>query len=128
MKLLIVDDSGVIRRVLENHLTNIIPDSTFVQAADGVEGLQKLKSNPDIDIVFLDVNMPNMKGDEMLAKMRNIPEYNKIRVIMATTEAQKKDVIRIMKIGANGYLVKPFQAESITKSLQPILAKMGIDI
>ena len=54
------------------------------------------------------------------------PEYNGVRVIMVTTEAEKKTVVRIMKIGANGYIVKPFTPQTMRKSLEPILTRMNI--
>ena len=128
MKILLVDDSAIIRRVLKNSLAEILSEVEFVEANDGVEALQALKDNSDIEIMFLDVNMPNMKGDVCLAEMRQNSDYNKVKVIMATTEAEKNMVIKMMKLGANGYLVKPFNPDAIKNSLRPIVARMGIDI
>lgn len=128
MKILLVDDSGIIRRVFRNALSSMLDEVEFVEAADGVDGMQKLKANSDVEIIFLDVNMPNMKGDAFLEKVRQNPDYNKIKIIMATTEAEKKTVIKMMKLGANGYIVKPFNAESIKNSLLPIAERMGIKL
>ncbi len=128
MKIMLVDDSAIIRRVFKNALSGMIEDVEFVEAADGVEGVQKLKANPDVSIIFLDVNMPNMKGDVFLEKTRENAEYNKIKIIMATTEAEKKTVVKMMKLGANGYLVKPFNPESIKNALKPIAERMDIEL
>jgi two-component system chemotaxis response regulator CheY len=128
MKILLVDDSAIIRRVLKNALAEILPEVEFVEASDGVQALKELKNNDDIKIMYLDFNMPNMKGDACLENMRKNPDYNKIKVIMATTEAEKSTVVKMMKLGANGYLVKPFNPDAIKKSLSPIVARMGINI
>ncbi len=128
MKILIVDDSAIIRRVLKNNLLELLPESEFVEAEDGADGLAKLKNSMPVDMIFLDINMPHMKGDAFLKKVRERAEYNKIKIIMATTEAEKSTVIKMMKMGANGYLVKPFNAENIKRSLTPILERMGIEI
>ena len=126
MKVLLVDDSAIIRRVLKNSLGDLIPNAEFVEAEDGEDAQRVLKNNTDTALIFLDVNMPKMKGDEFLAIVRKNPDYNKIKIIMATTEAEKSTVIKMMKLGANGYLVKPFNAEAIKKSVAPILDKMGL--
>lgn len=128
MKILLVDDSAIIRRVLKNTLKEILPEVIFAEASDGTEGLRALKDHGDVDIIFLDFNMPNMTGDICLKHIRKNSDYNKIKVIMATTEAEKKTVIKMMKMGANGYLVKPFNPDSISNALRPIVERMGVTI
>jgi two-component system chemotaxis response regulator CheY len=129
IKIMTVDDSTTIRRVFKNTLPRIFCDQIeILEAENGKEALDILKSNPDIVLIFLDVNMPTMKGDEFLQIMRANQDYNDIKVIMATTEAEKKTVMKIMKIGANGFLVKPFNFERVVKALIPIVGRMGIEI
>jgi two-component system chemotaxis response regulator CheY len=129
LKVMTVDDSSTIRRVFRNTLPKVFIDKIeIIEAEDGVEAMEKLQDNTDVQIIFLDVNMPNMKGDEFLAKMRQNAEYNDIRVIMATTEAEKRTVMRIMKLGANGYIIKPFNFDTIVNALNPIVSRMGIEI
>jgi two-component system chemotaxis response regulator CheY len=129
IKIMTVDDSTTIRRVFKNTLPRIFCDPIeILEAENGKEALDILKSNPDIVLIFLDVNMPTMKGDEFLQIMRANQDYNDIKVIMATTEAEKKTVMKIMKIGANGFLVKPFNFERVVKALIPIVGRMGIEI
>lgn len=128
MKILLIDDSAIIRRVLKNVLRDVLSELDVLEASDGVEGLRVLKENKDVAIVFLDFNMPNMTGDICLEHIRKNSELNKVKVIMATTEAEKKTVLKMMKLGANGYLVKPFNPESIIKALRPIVERMGTSI
>ncbi len=129
LKAMLVDDSTTLRRVEKNVLQRLVKGGVeFYEAADGEEAVIQLKAHPDVDLILLDVNMPNMKGDEFLAKMRAQKEYNRIRVVMVTTEAEKKTVIRIMKLGANGFVVKPFTPDIMRKSLQPLLTRMGFEL
>jgi two-component system chemotaxis response regulator CheY len=129
LKVMTVDDSNTIRRVFKNTLPKIFIDKIeIVEAEDGQEALDVLDKNKDVQIIFLDVNMPVMKGDEFLEKMRKMPEYNDIRVVMATTEAEKRTVMKIMKLGANGYIIKPFNYDTVVKALLPIVGRMGIEI
>jgi two-component system chemotaxis response regulator CheY len=129
LKILTVDDSVTIRRVFKNTLPRVFVDKVeILEAEDGAKALKVLEENEDIRMIFLDVNMPTMKGDECLEKIRANEQYNDIKVIMATTEAEKKTVMKIMKTGANGYLVKPFNYERVVKALLPIVGRMGIEI
>jgi two-component system chemotaxis response regulator CheY len=129
LKIMTVDDSNTIRRVFKNTLPKIFIDTIeIVEAEDGQEALDVLAQNKDVQIIFLDVNMPVMKGDEFLEKMRTMSEYNDIRVVMATTEAEKRTVMKIMKLGANGYIIKPFNYDTVVKALLPIVGRMGIEI
>jgi two-component system chemotaxis response regulator CheY len=130
LNVLLVDDSVTIRRVLKNVLERLLGKSNIniLEAGDGVDGLDQVKKNPDIALVMLDVNMPNMNGTEFLEKFRADASNNDKRVIMVTTEAEKKAVMKHMKLGANGYIAKPFTPDVMKKSLTPILGRMGIEI
>ena len=129
LKILMIDDSKTIIRVLKNVLTRILDkDTVFLEAYNGEEALAVVKEHEDIDIILLDVNMPVMSGDKFLEILRSKSEYNKIKVVMVTTEAEKKTVVKIMKLGANGFIVKPFTPDVLRKSLEPILRRLGVDI
>jgi two-component system chemotaxis response regulator CheY len=128
-KIMTVDDSNTIRRVFANTLPKIFIDPIeIIEAENGQIALDVLANNPDTILIFLDVNMPFMKGDEFLKEMRKNPAYNNIKVIMATTEAEKKTVMKIMRLGANGFIVKPFNFEIVVKALLPIVGRMNIEI
>ncbi|NWF66727.1 MAG: response regulator [Campylobacterales bacterium] len=128
IKVMSVDDSSTIRRVIKNSLGQLFNEYEFVEAGCGLEALEVLKEHPDVGLMFLDINMPGMNGEQFLTQLRKNPDYNKIKVVMATTEAEKQTVLRMMKIGANGYLIKPFNLASIKKAIEPIVSRMGIEI
>lgn len=109
MNILLVDDSSTIRTMYIQILSRVFDGSCrFLEAANGQEAMQIIENNSNIELILLDFNMPIMRGDEFLVKLRNIPKFNKTKVIMSSTEAAKETVMKLMKIGVNGYIVKPF--------------------
>ncbi len=128
MNVLIVDDSKIVRRVLSNTVSRFFKSSEFqklniFEAEDGVEAIKAMKKDK-IDIMLLDWNMPKMNGEEVVDEVRNNKEWNKTRIIMATTEGSKSSVLKMIKKGANGYMIKPFQEEAIFKTLKNITERM----
>jgi len=129
MNVLIVDDSKIVRRVLDNTVRRFFQPpkwnsiETF-QAENGKEAMA-LMMQEDIDIVLLDWNMPQMNGEEVVEAIRQNKDWNKTRIIMATTEGSKASVIKMIKKGANGYMVKPFNEEAVFKTLETISSRMA---
>ncbi len=125
MKILIVDDSKTIRRVLTKGITRALKDTKveFFEAGDGQEGLNILKENLDVDFVFLDVNMPIMGGEQMLYIMRNSPGMLNIKVIMQTTEGVRSTVTKLTRMGVSGYLLKPYTHEIIATLMKKLLVQ-----
>jgi two-component system chemotaxis response regulator CheY len=125
MNILIVDDSTIMRTVLKNTVSKHedAKNFEFFTAENGKVGLEVLQQNK-IDIMFLDWNMPVMTGDELVHKMREDKSFNKVRIIMATTEGAKQQVIKMAKKGVNGYLVKPFNHDSVMKAFDAVYARM----
>ena len=128
MNVLIVDDSKIVRRVLTNTMkryfeTRNFPDLNLFEAEDGLVAMKQMKKEK-IDIVLLDWNMPNMNGEEVVDIVRANKAWNKTRIVMATTEGGKASVLKMIKKGANGYMVKPFKEDVIFKTLETITARM----
>ncbi|MDA7817226.1 response regulator [Sulfurimonas sp.] len=128
MNVLIVDDSKIVRRVLSNTLPKFFkapewPELNLYEAEDGLIAIEQMKKH-DIDIILLDWNMPNMNGEEVVDIVRSNKAWNQTRIIMATTEGGKDSVLKMIKKGANGYMIKPFKAESIFKTLKTVTARM----
>ena len=124
MNVLIVDDSKIIRRVLSDTMARFFKEPEFkvlniFEAEDGLAAIEQMKKE-HVDIMLLDWNMPNMTGEEV----RKNKKWNKTRIIMATTEGTKESVLKMIKKGANGYMVKPFQEDAIFKTLENITARM----
>jgi two-component system chemotaxis response regulator CheY len=119
MKVLIVDDSTTMLRIINNSLSRIgIEDIT--QALDGVEAFEAYSKNK-FDLVITDWNMPNMNGLELVKKIRAINKD--IPIIMITTEGGKVEVITALKAGVNNYIVKPFTPQVLKEKLEAVIIK-----
>lgn len=119
MKVLVVDDSAVMRKVVIGALEKG-GMSDVGQAADGQEAVAAVMSE-DYDLVLMDWNMPNMTGYEAVKAIR--ASGKKVPIIMVTTEAEKSRIIDALKAGANSYVVKPFKPETIAAKIQDVLDK-----
>jgi len=116
MRILLVDDSATMRRIQKTQI-NGLGITDVVEASDGNEALEKLKSSMPVDIVMLDWNMPVMDGFTFLKKVREDATYKSVKVIMCTSESEKSRVVDALKAGANNYLVKPFTPEALKEKL-----------
>lgn len=117
MKVLVVDDSAIMRKVIEQILEMLGHEA--VPAANGVEAFDRLKEHSDVQLILLDWNMPEMNGIEFLRAVKERPGLAKIPVIMLTTESERRKMIEAIEAGAKHYLTKPFQPETLaTKILQ----------
>ena len=108
-KVLVVDDSRLIHKMFEVMLR----DFELVHAADGLEALQRLGEHADIELILLDINMPNMNGLEFLDKIKQDSALADIPVIIVSTEGREEDTIRGLQAGAAAYIKKPFRSEEI---------------
>ena len=108
-KVLVVDDSKLMHKMYEVMLRQY----ALVYASDGRQALDRLQQHPDIDLVLLDVNMPNMNGLEFLAQIRAEGARADLPVIIISTEGRDEDTVRGMEAGATAYIKKPFHTEEI---------------
>ncbi|MBF0197427.1 MAG: response regulator [Planctomycetes bacterium] len=106
MKVLVVDDSSTMRRIISNALKQFMPDADIVEAEDGNDGFDKFQANQDVELILSDWNMPNCDGLEFLKKV--VETGHTAPVIMVTTEAEKSNVVTAIKSGAKNYVTKPF--------------------
>jgi len=121
MKALVVDDSAVMRKVLIGALSRA--DITDVdQACDGQEAVEAVAKG-EYQLVLMDWNMPNMLGIDALRAIR--ASGSKVPIIMVTTEAEKTRVIDALKAGANNYIIKPFEPNTIVTKIQEVLARVA---
>jgi two-component system chemotaxis response regulator CheY len=91
----------------------MLRDFELVHAADGLEALQRLGEDAAIDLILLDINMPNMNGLEFLEKIKRDAALADIPVIIVSTEGKEEDTIRGLEAGAAAYIKKPFHSEEI---------------
>jgi CheY-like chemotaxis protein len=106
---LVVDDSKLMHKMYEVMLRQY----PLVYALDGRQALERLNEHPDIDLVLLDINMPNMNGLEFLAQMRADGSRDGLSVIIISTEGREEDTARGLEAGASAYIKKPFHSEEI---------------
>ena len=109
---LVVDDSAVMRTmVIKTLRLSGVPVGEIYQAAHGEEGLERLRDNW-IDLVLLDLNMPQMNGEELLAEIRSHPDTASVAVIVVSTEGSEARIKRIKDLGAE-FVHKPFRPEEL---------------
>jgi len=121
LDVLIVDDSATIRKILQRVLQQTdIPIGNVVEACDGAEALEKLKSTK-VGLILSDINMPNMDGLEFLSVLKASPEWRDLPVVMVSTEGSQNKVLEALGLGAAGYVRKPFTADQIKEKLAAIL-------
>jgi two-component system chemotaxis response regulator CheY len=118
---LIVDDSAAIRKILQRVLRQTgMAIRTIHEAGDGQEALDLLKSRP-VNLVLSDINMPKMDGLQLLGAIKAAAEWQSIPVVMITTEGGEAKVGEAVRLGAAGYVRKPFTADQIKEKLVGLL-------
>ncbi|MBF0409723.1 MAG: response regulator [Candidatus Riflebacteria bacterium] len=119
-KILIIDDSQMSR----NYHSAILQENGYeiLQAADGAEGLEKALMN-QIDAVMVDINMPVMDGFEFIRRLRCEESHKLLPVIIMSTEKSDEDVTQGMNAGANLYLVKPVDPDTLLDSIEKMIPK-----
>jgi two-component system chemotaxis response regulator CheY len=118
---LVVDDSAAIRKILTRVLRQTgMAIQTIHEAGDGQDALA-LMAQHRIDLVLSDINMPKMDGLQLLASLKASPLWQKVPVVMITTEGGETKVAEAVRLGAAGYVRKPFTADQIKEKLAGIL-------
>jgi two-component system, chemotaxis family, chemotaxis protein CheY len=115
IKILIVEDSTSVRLPLRRFLE--AEGCDVIEAEDGLQGLNILKKDPSIKMVFSDLNMPIMNGLEMVAAIRLIDSLKKIPIVMLTTEGSNELVKRGKELKLKGWIVKPAKPHHLRKYL-----------
>jgi two-component system chemotaxis response regulator CheY len=124
MRALIVDDSAVMRKVVERALRQAGLDlSEVLEAGDGNQALETLRHNVGIpiDLILSDINMPGMDGLEFLEQRKHEGLAPTTPIVMITTEGSEPLVRRAIAAGARGYICKPFTADQIKARVGPLL-------
>jgi two-component system chemotaxis response regulator CheY len=122
IRVLIVDDSSVMRKIVERSLRQAGLDSmTVFEAGSGVEGIEVL-NNQSVQLILSDINMPAMDGLEFLRQIRIQNLAPGVPVVMITTESSEEHVKHAIVAGAQGYIRKPFTAEQVKERVLPLLA------
>lgn len=120
-KVLVIDDSTLIHKMFKL----ILPRTTQVDAFDGRQAFDCLAENPDIDLILLDINMPQMNGFEFLERLKADAAFAGIPVIIVSTEGKDQDTIRGLEAGATAYIRKPFRNEAAADLIRQVIARSG---
>ena len=123
MKILIVDDFSTMRRIIKNLLRELGFNNT-VEADDGNTALPVLKRG-GIEFLVTDWNMPGMTGLELLKAVRAEPELKTLPVLMVTAESKREQIIEAAQAGVNGYIVKPFTANTLKEKIEKIFERIS---
>lgn len=116
MRALVVDDSRAVRLIIGTILKEI--GLEVVEAGNGVEALEQLRHNPDVELMLVDWNMPQMNGIDFIHRVRAQPAFDAARILMVTSEAEGDQVAKALRAGANEYLMKPFNKDILVAKLQ----------
>ncbi len=118
----LIDDDCDDREIFQTVLSGVDSNIKLLTACDGVDALEKLNSEAkDIDLIFLDINMPRMDGIECLQQLKKNSKYKEIPVIIYSTTSQENFVNKTLALGAVSYLTKSNSFEALSDSLKKIL-------
>jgi two-component system chemotaxis response regulator CheY len=116
-RILTIDDSKTMRDMLRLTLSSHGFD--VLQAVDGQDGLNVL-AKESVDVVITDINMPVMDGFGVIERMRNIRQYDSTPILVLTTESDKEKKERARKLGATGFIVKPFNPVGLVDAIRKV--------
>jgi two-component system chemotaxis response regulator CheY len=120
LRFLVVDDFSTMRRIVKNFL-NDLGYTSIEEADDGKTALPILQQG-NIDFLVTDWNMPGMPGLDLLKAVRADPKLAKLPVLLVTAEAKREQIVEAAQAGVNGYVVKPFTAQTLKEKIEKILA------
>jgi len=121
IRALIVDDSSVMRKIVERSLRQAgLEISAVMEAGNGAEALAVLAEN-HVDLILCDINMPVMDGLEMVKQLKGVENARGVPVVMITTEGSESHVVEALAAGARGYIRKPFTADQVKEHVLPLL-------
>ncbi len=123
MKILIVDDFSTMRRIIKNLLRDLGLNNTS-EADDGNTALPMLQ-NGSFDFLVTDWNMPGMTGIDLLKAVRADENLSNMPVLLVTAEQKREQIIEAAQAGVNGYIIKPFTAQTLKEKLDKIFERVG---
>lgn len=121
MKILVVDDSRIMRNIVKNSLLREKKkDYEFVEASNGIDAFNIIEKE-HVDLLLVDWNMPQLNGLDLVKELRALEKHRKLPIIMITSEAAKYNVIEAVKAGVNDYLIKPIKDNKLLEKIEQVL-------
>jgi two-component system, chemotaxis family, chemotaxis protein CheY len=122
LSVLIIDDSSVMRKIVERSLRQAgLKLDRVMEADNGADALSMVQGGA-IDLIFSDINMPKMDGIEFLRQVRATEGAKAIPVLMITTDGTEPKVLEAISLGARGYIRKPFSSDQVRQQVADVLA------
>jgi len=119
--ILVVEDSPTMRALLTASLEEISGQLKVTEAENGFEALRELPRE-SFDLIITDINMPDINGLELVSFVKNNPAYQSIPLIIVSTEGSSRDLDRGVSLGADAYIVKPFDPEDLREVVCSLLS------
>lgn len=123
MKVLVVDDSSTMRRIVVNALRRIGYADT-IEAPDGLAALNHLSAG--IGLIITDWNMPEMSGPEFTRAVRSHPLGKSVPILMVTTRGAREEIVAAVDAGVTSYIHKPFTPPALKEKIERVLAGVGV--
>lgn len=114
----LVDDSTSIRNIVKGSL---VREYNVVEAEDGQKALELIQAGAQADLFLLDVNMPGMDGLTLLGKIKATPRWQRVPVLMLTTETKPERRQEAKDLGASGWILKPCDPDQLLHALRSFL-------
>jgi len=120
--ILIVEDSPTMRSLVVSALEELGAPVRITEAASGFEALRELPREA-YDLIVTDINMPDINGLELVSFVKSNAAYRSIPLLIISTEGSERDRLKGLELGADAYLVKPFEPEALLRAARDLLAK-----
>ena len=122
MRIMAADDSASIRQMIAFSLRQANYD--VIEAENGRDAIRKLNGTT-VDMLITDLDMPEMGGMELVRRVRSVPKYRLIPIIVLTTESDPSLKQKIRKLGANGWITKPFKPKQLLSITDKFLTQVS---
>ena len=121
-RILIVEDSPTMRSLLIAALDELSPQAKIVEVESGFEALRVLPRG-DWDLIITDINMPDINGLELVSFVKSNETYREVPLIIVSSEGSERDRTKGLELGANAYIVKPFEPQDLLELVEDLLGR-----
>jgi two-component system chemotaxis response regulator CheY len=119
-RILVVDDSATIRKMVRTSLHGVASGADLIEASTGLEAIEQLALGP-VDLIVLDLNMPDMHGIDVMRFVRSNERYTGVPIIVLTTRGDEASRATALEAGATTYVTKPFAPQMLADTAQALL-------
>ena len=120
LRILVVEDSPTMRALLAAALEELSTPAKITEAGSGFEALRRLPREP-FDLILTDVNMPDINGLELVSFVRRSEAYRDVPLVIVSTEGSERDRDKALALGADAYVVKPFEPAELRRIAEDLL-------